>query len=150
VEWFVRAFIKSSVAWLMASVVFGLAMAIYPPWVVHRAMHAHMMLLGFVSMIICGVAYQVVPRITGRQLPSLKAAGAHWWFANIGLVVMVAGFWLRDLGTAWGTPILATGGVLSSVGLTIFSWLVWTTMAEPKVTVPHVPTSRRKLVVLGD
>jgi hypothetical protein len=27
---------------------------------------------------------------------------------------------------------------------------VWTTMAEPEVTVPHIPTSTRKLVVLGD
>lgn len=149
-EWFVRAFIKSSVAWLMAGVVFGLALAIYPPWVVHRAIHAHMMLLGFVSMIICGVAYQVVPRITGRQLPSLTAAGAHWWFANIGLTVMVAGFWLRDSGVTWATPVLASGGLLSSAGFTIFAWLVWTTMAEPKVTAPPAPTSTRKLAVLGD
>lgn len=147
--WFVRAFIRSSVAWLMVSVVFGLAMAVYPPWVVHRAMHAHMMLLGFVTMIICGVAYQVVPRITGRQLPSHRAAGAHWWFANIGLAVMVAGFWLRDTGQPAGTLVLATGGLLSSAGLTIFSWLVWSTMAEPTVTVAG-PTAPRKLVVLGD
>jgi heme/copper-type cytochrome/quinol oxidase subunit 1 len=91
VTWFVRAFIKSSIAWLLTSVVFGLAMAMYPPWVVHRAMHAHMMLLGFVTMFICGVAYHVVPRFTGRQLRSPWAAGVHWWFANTGLAVMIVG-----------------------------------------------------------
>jgi hypothetical protein len=62
----------------------------------------------------------------------------------------VVRFWLRDIGSAAGTPMLASGGVLSSFGLTIFSWLVWTTVTEPKVTAPHVPTSMRKPVVLSD
>jgi cbb3-type cytochrome oxidase subunit 1 len=150
VTWFVRAFVKSSIVWLLTGVVFGLAMAMYPPWVVHRAMHAHMMLLGFVTMFLCGVAYHVVPRFTGRQLRSPWAAGVHWWFANAGLAVMIVGFWLRDTGSAVGTPMLATGGVLSSVGLTIFAWLVWTTITEPKVKAPPVRAPERKLAVLGD
>jgi len=60
-EWFVRAFLKASLAWLAMGVTLGVAMAAYPPWTVYRLAHVHMVLLGFVTMMIYGVAYHVIP-----------------------------------------------------------------------------------------
>ena len=51
-EWFVKAFVKASLAWLALGVTLGVAMAAHPAWMVYRPAHAHMNLLGFVTMMI--------------------------------------------------------------------------------------------------
>ncbi len=131
-ELFVKNFVKASVIWLAIGVLFGTAMSIMPTWTVYRAMHAHMMLLGFVTMMINGVGYHVVPRIAGRPLWSPRAAAWHWWLANIGLAVMLAGFWLRASGYPSGTPVLSTGATISACGVFLFVLQVWRTMDPPR------------------
>ena len=88
-DWFVKAFIKASVTWLALGVTLGLAIAIHPLWVIYRPAHLHMALLGFVAMMIYGVAYHVIPRFVGFPLHSPRAAGWHWWMSNVGLVLIV-------------------------------------------------------------
>lgn len=56
-DWFVKAFLKSSLGWLALGVTLGGAMAIQPAWTVFRPVHERMNLLGFVTMMIYGVAY---------------------------------------------------------------------------------------------
>ena len=51
-DWFVKAFIKASLAWLVLGVSLGVAMAVRPAWLVYRPAHLHMALLGFVAMMI--------------------------------------------------------------------------------------------------
>jgi cbb3-type cytochrome oxidase subunit 1 len=127
-EWFVRAFLKSSLAWLALGVSLGGAMAAYPPLTIHRAAHMHMTLLGFVTMMIYGVAYHVVPRFVGVPLHDRRLAAVHWWLSNAGLALMVAGFVVRTRDPRWGTPVLAAGGALSALGAYLFVWVVWRTV----------------------
>ncbi|HVT37991.1 MAG TPA: cbb3-type cytochrome c oxidase subunit I, partial [Gemmatimonadaceae bacterium] len=101
--WYVRAFLKASVTWLTLGVLAGIAMAVHPVWIVYRAVHVHMLLLGFVTMMISGVGYHVIPRFAGSPLYSERAAKWHWWMANAGLAVMIVGFICRDLGLVAGT-----------------------------------------------
>ena len=130
-DWFVRAFIKSSVAWLAAGVTLGVAMAVHPEWTVHRTAHMHMNLLGFVTMMIYGVAYHVLPRFSSHPLHAPALAGTHWWASNAGLALMVAGFTLRTMS---GVPVsatslvLASGGALSALGAYAFGYNVWRTL----------------------
>ena len=70
-------------------------MAAHPVWTVYRLAHVHMMLLGFVTMMIYGVAYHVLPRFSGHPLWSPRLAGWHCWSAQLGLALMVTGFVLR-------------------------------------------------------
>ncbi|HYD52882.1 MAG TPA: cbb3-type cytochrome c oxidase subunit I, partial [Gemmatimonadaceae bacterium] len=115
-EWYVKAFLKASLAWLALGVTLGVAMAAVPAWVAYRPAHLHMVLLGFVAMMIFGVAYHVIPRFAGHPLASRRAASAHWWIANLGLVAMVTGFVLRvQVGRA-ATPLLAIGGTCAALG----------------------------------
>lgn len=100
-EWFVRAFVKASVAWLAAGVTLGVGMAARPAWAVYRPAHVHMVALGFVAMMIYGVAYHVVPRFSGHPLHGRRAAGWHWSAANAGLALVVAGFARRAVGAPW-------------------------------------------------
>ena len=91
-EQFVRVFLKGSLAWLALGVTMGVAMAVHPVWTVYRQAHMHMMLLGFVTMMIYGVAYHVIPRFAGFPLYSRRAPVIHLWISNVGLALMVVGF----------------------------------------------------------
>ena len=127
-EWFVKAFVKASVAWLAAGVTLGVAMAAYPAWTIHRPAHAHLNLLGFVTMMIYGVAYHVVPRFSGHPLHSRRLAGWHWWAANAGLLLMVAAFVLRPHAAVAALPLLVAGGTLSALGAYAFAYGIWRTI----------------------
>jgi len=129
-EWFVKAFVKASVAWLAAGVTLGVAMAVHPAWTIYRPAHAHLNLLGFVTMMIYGVAYHVVPRFSGHPLHSRRLAGWHWWAANAGLLLMVAAFLLRPHPAAapLALPLLVAGGALSALGAYAFAYGIWRTI----------------------
>ncbi len=129
--WFAKAFLKSSLAWLALGVTLGVAMAAHPAWTVYRLAHVHMLLLGFVTMMIYGVAYHVIPHFVGFRLHRPRLAGAHWWIANGGLLLMVAGFVARVRWTAVATVVLATGGTLSALGAYLFVYLIWRTIDGP-------------------
>jgi len=155
-DWFVKAFLKSSLAWLGAGVSLGLAMAIHPAWGGGRPPppHLHMNLLGFVGMMIFGVAYHVIPRFTGHPLHSHRLAGAQWWLANIGLLTFVAGFVMLPH-TMFGTPgrfVVAAGGLLSAAAAYVFVYNIWRTIdgadagrvpARANATPVSVPIQRR-------
>ena len=134
-EWFVRAFVKASVAWLALGATLGVAMAAYPQWTVYRPAHAHMNMLGFVTMMIYGVGYHVLPRFSGNPLHDRRLAGAHWWISNAGLALMAVGFVLRatrGIPVTAGTIVLAIGGTLSALGAYAFAWNVWRTIEARK------------------
>ena len=142
-DWFVKAFLKASVFWLAMGTTLGVAMGAKPAWSIYRTAHLHMLLLGFVAMMIFGVAYHVVPRFAGNPLRSTRAAGLHWWLANIGLAVMVVGFVLRAQGRPVSSRLLGVGGSAAAAGAYIFGFLVWRTLDKPrrhsstgKVTLP--------------
>ena len=139
-EWFVKAFIKASLTWLALGVTLGAAMAAHPHLLIYRPAHLHMVLLGFVAMMISGVAYHVIPRFAGFPLHSRRAAGAHWWMANSGLTLMVIGFIVRARGDGLGTQILVTGGVLAALGAYTFAYVLWRTMNGP----PGLKTAARR------
>ena len=130
-DWYVRAFIKASLAWLAMGVTLGVAMAAHPMWTIYRLAHVHMVLLGFVTMMIYGVAYHVIPRFAGFPLHSRRAAVWHWWIANAGLALMALGFALRGRAWPWATPVLASGGTLSATGAYVFVYLLWRTIDGP-------------------
>lgn len=127
-DWFVKAFLKASLAWLALGVSLGLAMAAHPMWTIYRVAHMHMVLLGFVTMMIFGVAYHVVPRFVGFPLHSRRAAAWHWYISNVGLALMVVGFIVRTTAPASGTPILVLGGSLSALGAYLFVYVMWRTL----------------------
>ena len=129
-DWFVKAFLKASLAWLAAGVSLGIAMAVHPAWAVYRTAHLHMNLLGFVAMMIFGVAYHVIPRFTGHPLHSRRLAELQWWIVNAGLALFVLGLVLLP-GTMYATAarvIVAAGGLLSGLGAYVFVYNIWRTI----------------------
>jgi len=140
---FVRRFIRSSLIWLGVGVLIGVAMAVHPAAVAFRTAHMHANLLGFVSMMIFGVAYHVIPRFVGRPLHSRRAAALHLWIANAGLAGMVAGFVLRVFRWEMGMPVLGAGAVLSATGAMLFIHNIWRTLDAPQPRAAVLPTMER-------
>lgn len=127
-EPFVRRFIRSSLVWLGVGVSLGLWMVVEPSAAVYRAAHMHANLLGFVSMMIFGVAYHVLPRFTGAPLRSRSAAAVHVVIANVGLACLVGGWMARVHWAAPGGVVLVGGAVLSAAGAFLFIGNLWLTM----------------------
>lgn len=49
--------------------------------------HAHLGVYGFVSLILFGAVYYILPRSTGRQWPWPAAIAAHFWLVVIGFLI---------------------------------------------------------------
>src|SRR5687768_4968683 len=126
---FVRGFIRASLLWLGVGVLIGISMAFWPVQaLVYRPAHIHANLLGFVSMMIFGVAYHVMPRFSGHPLHSRTEASWHLWIANLGLALLVGGWIARVWAPAVGTVSLQIGAAGSAVGAFLFIHNVWWTL----------------------
>ena len=130
---YVLGFIRSALIWLGVGLLLGVSMAFVPVAVLWRPAHVHANLLGFVSMMIFGVAYHVIPRFAGAPLHRPASALAHLWVANAGLALLVSGWLLRPALAGAATPLLRVGAVLSAVGGALFIHNLWRTLdAAPR------------------
>lgn len=131
-EKFVRRFLKASLIWFGIGVLIGVSMAWWPiQALVYRPAHVHANLLGFVSMMIFGVAYHVVPRFTGNPLHSRRLPVVHLVAANLGLAGLVSGWFARVSSAAAGGALIQFGAALSAVGAALFIYNIWRTL-EPQ------------------
>lgn len=150
-EPFVRRFIRASLVWFGVGVLIGVSMAFFPrEALVYRTAHIHANLLGFVSMMIYGVAYHVMPRFSGNPLHSRREATTHLWVANAGLALLVAGWIAR----VWvGVPAdvaLRAGAAASAVGAGLFIHNIWKTLGGARRLAPqHPPTGAPALRPTG-
>jgi cbb3-type cytochrome oxidase subunit 1 len=126
-DWFVRAFIRASLAWFTLGILLGLGMAAHPDWVIYRPAHAHMNVVGFLTMMVFGVGYQLLPRLFGFALHSRGLAVAHFWMANVGLAALVGGFFAAPHVGRASIPFTAGGGLLFSLGALAFVYNLWRT-----------------------
>jgi cbb3-type cytochrome oxidase subunit 1 len=128
---YTRAFIRSSLVWLGIGLLIGLSMAMWPgSHLVYIPAHTHANLLGFLSMMVFGVAYHILPRFSGRPLVSPALARAHVWIANIGLALQVGGFLIRPQWRVPGMIGVAVGGTLSAIGGFCFIYNIWRTVGS--------------------
>ncbi|HVZ47713.1 MAG TPA: cbb3-type cytochrome c oxidase subunit I [Gemmatimonadaceae bacterium] len=126
-EWFIKAFIRASLVWFALGIVVGLAMAMHPAWVIYRPAHAHMNVAGFLTMLVFGVGYQLLPRLFGHPLHSPRLAAWHLYCANVGLAGLVIGFVLQAQGSAAALAAMAGGGTLYAAGVVLWVYNLWRT-----------------------
>lgn len=131
-------FVLAGVAYLLLGAILGLLMLLgrargaWVSWDYYLIpSHTHLMLLGWVSMTIFGVAYRMFPAVLVRKLYSMRLAWAHFGIANIALIGMALFFWLNRLQEArWLVP-LAVSGSLQFVGILIFAYNIFRTALGP-------------------
>ncbi|MEK6692961.1 MAG: cbb3-type cytochrome c oxidase subunit I [Nitrospirota bacterium] len=82
-------FIKAGMIYFLVSSIVGVSMAVWPEVITYyRAVHAHLNLLGWMTMMIFGIGYHILPIFSGRPLHSPSIARTQFWLANIGLIGM--------------------------------------------------------------
>ena len=86
---FVKNFIGMSIVYLFVASIFGIVMLAHPSLLTMKFVHSHLNMLGWVSMMIFGVGYHILPKFTGKPLKSLKMGELQFWLANVGLVGML-------------------------------------------------------------
>jgi len=124
---YARCFVKGSLIYLAIGLVLGVMMAAHGEWtsLLGRA-HTHINLVGFVSFMIFGVGYHILPRFTGRPLHNAKLADLHLWLANIGLIGMFV-FWILDAGfERYAFEFLAVlSSIVLGISMLVFIYNMW-------------------------
>ena len=129
----VRRFLKTAILFLL----FGIGLGVYmlvrreldgawaSPWWISA--HTHALLVGFVMMMILGVALWMFP--PGPGGPAIRSASreAAYWFLTVGTAGRVAGELLPRptsavAGIRW---TIVAGGAAQALGLAFFFWTMW-------------------------
>ncbi|MBI4041507.1 MAG: cbb3-type cytochrome c oxidase subunit I [Deltaproteobacteria bacterium] len=127
-----RWFTISALLYLLLGAGVGLCMAVYPKSVgILRFSHIHIMMIGWVTMMIFGLGYHVIPRFCAHSLISDFWQGFNWWASNVGLVGMmlfpIIRFYQPMENTFW-TTLFVISGLLQLVGIFIFTVTMLTTL----------------------
>lgn len=129
----VRRFIKTAIAFLAIGLVIGgdlivrreLLGEVPNPYEVSA--HSHAILVGFVMMMILGVALWLFPRPEKddrRYAPAVAAAS--YWVLTIATSVRIVGELLRIASTApWLRWTVALAGIGQVLGLLLFFYTMW-------------------------
>ncbi len=130
----VRRYLKTAIAFLLFGIGLGVYMlarrelvGIWPtPWWTSAPTHA--ILVGFVMMMILGVALWMFPRPAKEDTRfDLRLAEAAYWCVTLGTVVRVVGELLRPgIVAGWLRWAVVLGGAAQAAGLALFFWTMWT------------------------
>ena len=134
---FARWFIIMSIFYLVVAAVIGIAMLHSEKAMALKFVHSHLNLLGWVSMMIYGVGYHILPRFMGRPLYSKALGDVQFWTANIGLVMMLL-FYTVNLYTpsAAFVNLSVAGGMLELLSIVLFFYNMLNTLL-PAVPQPN-------------
>ncbi len=127
-------FIRMSMLYFLVGSLLGVMFVFRPEMANsdHVAMHAHLNLLGWMSMMIFGVGYHILPRFSGKPLYSRKMSIVQFWTANIGLVGMAAGWGMKAHSVSGGEGVLGFFGALMFISILLFAYNLLKTVSGPE------------------
>ncbi|MEH7484346.1 cytochrome-c oxidase [Neobacillus drentensis] len=107
--------IKISVVYFVIGVCMGMYMSMTENFD-FTPVHAHINLLGWLTMAVAGLIYVGFPGAAETTL-----AKVHFWLHNISLPIMMIGLAFLVTGTESAAPAVATGGTLMVLGIIVFA-----------------------------
>lgn len=118
-------YLRMSVIYFVAGASLGMAMMLWPEESgVYRDIHTHFNLLGFMSMMIYGVGYHILPKFSGVHIYSPKIMTIQFWLANAGLIGMSVTWPMTILNYAPGVagPVLILSAGVSLIAVILFAF----------------------------
>jgi cytochrome c oxidase cbb3-type subunit 1 len=130
---YAKAFVKASLVYLGIGVVMGIEMLIWPDVrYTHGRVHGHLLLLGFMAMMVYGVGYHILPRFMGRPVYSHRLGNAQVWLANITLIGLSVS-WILEASRGGMWHLLAIlFGLGQGVSIFLFIFNMWKSMTPQK------------------
>jgi cbb3-type cytochrome oxidase subunit 1 len=110
---------RAAVLMVVAGMIWGMVMAITENHSTFPA-HAHLNLLGWVSLFLFGIYYHLHPAVDRDRLAYVQVV--VWIAATVVLTVGVA---LVHSGHVIGDPIAAIGSLIVLADMLLFGWLVY-------------------------
>ena len=128
-----RRYIKTAIAFLVLGLAIGTRILIRreiflrPPSLYEVSAHTHAILVGFVMMMILGVALWLFPRAErGERQYDPRLAAAAYWLLTIGTAGRVASELARAFSAAlWLRSTVVTGGLAQFAGIVLFFFTMW-------------------------
>jgi len=108
-------FLKISVIYLFAGALLGLYMGATDNFAL-APVHAHIALLGWASLALAGLIYQLYPAAALTLL-----ARIHFWLHNVGLPFFMLGLGSVLSGHTAATPIVSISASIVIIGLAAFT-----------------------------
>ncbi|MCI0469148.1 MAG: hypothetical protein L0Y62_03675 [Nitrospirae bacterium] len=129
-ERFVKNFIVMSIVYLGLSSLIGVLMLANPAHLTLKFAHSHLNMLGWVSMMIYGVGYHILPRFAGKKIKSVKLGEMQFYLANIGLIGMLLFYSLQinapDNNLYRGLKVIS--GIIEVVSIVLFFYNMLATL----------------------
>jgi len=110
---------QAAVVCVVVGMMWGIEMAITEDHSAFPA-HAHLNLLGWVSLFLIGIYYRLRP-----SLERSRVALAQIWMWIAGTVIMTIGVGLVHTGNSAGEPFAAVGSFIVLAAMLLFGWLVF-------------------------
>jgi hypothetical protein len=126
---YAKAFVKASLIYLGTGAILGVLMVIWPEirFTISRV-HVHILLLGFMAMMIYGVGYHILPRFMGRPIYSHRLGNTQVWLANITLIGLSISWAIEaSQGGIWHTLAILFG-IGQTVSIFLFIINLWMSM----------------------
>jgi cbb3-type cytochrome oxidase subunit 1 len=133
---FVKGFIVMSIVYLGLAAVLGVLMLGNPNIIALKFVHSHLNMLGWVSMMIFGVGYHILPRFMGRPVYSNKVAEVQFYLANLSLISMLVFYTLNVYNPNDTFRIITVvSGAVQAVTIFLFFYnMLMTLLTEVKQT----------------
>ncbi|MBI5344084.1 MAG: cbb3-type cytochrome c oxidase subunit I [Deltaproteobacteria bacterium] len=127
-------FIKCAMVYFLLAILLGIYMSAAGPAYPYMQIHVHFNLLGWMSMMIFGVGYHILPRFSGSPLWSERLSYLQLWLANIGLIGMTAGWIIMSYN---GTRlVLLLSSIMEGVSILFFIMNMFYTIKAAPAPVP--------------
>ncbi|MBP1966939.1 cytochrome-c oxidase [Paenibacillus aceris] len=111
-----KTFLKIAAIYISLGVLLGMLMGIIQDFRL-ASVHAHLNLLGWVSMAIFGLIYHFYPHAAETRLAKL-----HFWLHNIGLPLMQGGLAIELIsGNSAMLPLVIVSSLLVVIGVILFT-----------------------------
>jgi len=123
-------YLRMSVVYFVGGALIGLAMLLWPGESgYYIPVHVHLNLLGFMSMMIYGVGYHILPKFSGRYIHSPRIMNIQFWLSNAGLIGMSVSWPFVVRGdAALAQPLLILSALLSMISVVLFAYNILKTI----------------------
>ena len=126
-------FIRQSVIYFLLGTLLGVIF-LFSPDLANQdriSLHVHMNLIGWMSMMIFGVGYHILPRFSGKPIFNRKMMTVQFWLASAGMMGMAIGWLLRSMVIPGGNEILIISGVVMFISIILFVYNMLRTVQGP-------------------